>query len=269
MAGGLPGSHVAGQSGRVRDPWLDLLLGSSCGVCGLPGRVLCGLCLADLPRAADVAWPIPCPADLALPVAAGEYAGGLKTLINAHKEQHQFSLAKPLGAVLALAVQRVLSSVDHRPGDTCVLVPIPSRGSVVRARGHDPMLRVSRHAAAVLRRWGYLVVVDRLLVSSGRARDQTGLNAGQRADNLAGTMSCVAAPARRRAEACECCVVVDDVLTTGATAREGQRALEQCSVLVVGIATIAATRRQFPTSGAAHPRSVDRRGSLPLSGTED
>ena len=249
----------------MRDAWLDLLLGSSCGVCGLPGRVLCDLCESSLPRSASVAWPTPSPPGLALPVAAGEYAGGLRELVNAHKEHRQFSLARPLGAMLATSVRAILDRLGE--GGACLLVPVPSRGPVVRARGHDPMLRVSRHAAGVLRRWGHPVMVERLLRSAGVARDQTGLRAQERSVNLAGSMRCASrAAARRRTRSPDArLVVADDVLTTGATAREAQRALEDSGLRVVGIATIAATSKQFPTPWASEHSG----GSLPFFASDD
>ncbi|HZJ07708.1 MAG TPA: ComF family protein [Nocardioidaceae bacterium] len=250
----------------MRDAWLDLLLGSSCGVCGLPGRVLCELCASALPRSAGVAWPTPCPPGLVLPVAAGEYDGGLKALVNAHKERQQFSLVRPLGAMLAASVRAVLDHHDTGTSGKCLLVPVPSRGRVVRARGHDPMLRVSRRAATLLRRWGYPVVVERLLRSAVVAQDQTGLLAEERAANLAGSLCCAPGQAaRRRNRTPDARVIVtDDVLTTGATAREAQRALEDCELLVVGIAAIAATRKRLPVRTANDPM-----GSLPLFVSDD
>lgn len=249
----------------MRDAWLDLLLGSSCGVCGLPGRVLCHLCATSLPRSASVAWPTPCPPGLALPVAAGAYDGGLKLLVNAHKERRQFSLAKPLGAVLAASVSTLLRQTEQEASGVCVLVPVPSRGRVVRTRGHDPMLRVSRHTAALLRRWGQPAVVGRLVTSATAAQDQAGLGAEERAANLAGSMRCATRAARRPGRLTAARIVIaDDVLTTGATAREAQRALEEGGLPVVGIATVAATRRRFPEPLTA----TDSWCSLPFSPSE-
>jgi predicted amidophosphoribosyltransferase len=87
--------------------------------------------------------------------------------------------------------------------------------------------------------------VRQLLVPTGLVLDQSTLDAAARAANLAGAFVCVrpAAPGDRPV------VVVDDVLTTGATAREAQRALEEAGHRVVGIATVAATRRRGGSRG--------------------
>jgi len=251
----------------VLDACLDLLLGSSCAVCGLPGRVLCDLCAAQLPHGGQVAWPTPCPAGLALPVAAGEYDGALRLLVNAHKEGHQFSLVKPLGGLLANAVRVLLDRSGTDRTGRCFLVPVPTRGQVVRVRGHDPMLRVSRRAAGVLRRSGDRVAVAGLLRILTVPRDQSGLTADERAANLAGSMCAVTARADRvrRCWPGALFVVTDDVLTTGSTAREAQRALEGAGVAVVGVATVAATRkRQWTRPVQASPMG-DLGGALPFS----
>jgi len=76
--------------------------------------------------------------------------------------------------------------------------------------------------------------------------DQAGLGAGERAANLAGSMRVRAGPLRRllRARGGMRAVVCDDVLTTGSTAREAQRALEAGGLEVVRIAVVAATPRR-------------------------
>jgi predicted amidophosphoribosyltransferase len=224
----------------VRDAGLDLLLGSRCVVCVRPGRALCPWCRSQLPRAGHVRRPTPSPPGLALPVSVGEYDGPFRLLVNAHKEHARFALAAPLGMMLAAAVTAL---PDPPPGGTRTLVPVPSRAAVVRRRGHDPMLRVARAAAVRLRREGQPAVVATVLRSVRASQDQTGLTSGERAANLAGSMRCVRVPADTRSV-----VVVDDVLTTGATAREAQRALEAVGVQVAGIATVAATRRRVPPS---------------------
>ena len=104
---------------------------------------------------------------------------------------------------------------------------------------------MTREAARLLRARGYDVLCRRLL-RLGPVRDQAGLDARARAENLAGSMRCpstlVARLGRVRPRASV--VVCDDVLTTGATAREAQRALEAAGLRVDGIAVVAATVRR-------------------------
>ncbi|HET6699357.1 MAG TPA: ComF family protein [Nocardioidaceae bacterium] len=266
------------------DACLDLVLGSACVACARPGRLLCRPCAGSLPGDAGVCWPSPTPAGLAVPVAAAEYAGAVRTLVNAHKERGQFALAAPLGRLLHLAVlhhHRMVGGsatgarVTARPVPApqggegrWVLVPIPSRARVVRSRGHDPLLRVARRSAVLLRRTGLSVSVAQVLAPARAVRDQAGLGAAERGANLGGSMRLRtprAGELLRRAPAR--ILVVDDVLTTGATAREAQRALEDAGVPVHGIATVAATRRRWrPRTD----RGVRESGpSLPFSDSAD
>lgn len=240
------------------DPWTstvpdagrDLVLGSACVGCGTAGRVLCVRCAASLPRHGRVAWPTPTPPGLAVPYAAGAYDGLLKALVNEHKEHAVFALATPLGRVLSDVVHDLLLDQRHRPrAGPVLLVPVPSRRSVVRGRGHDPLLRVTREATSRLRRHGVDAGVRQLLVPRGRVRDQSLLGAVERAANLAGSMRCRHPVTLSPTVAAALVLVVDDVLTTGATVREAQRALEAGGIPVAAVATIAATRRRFPGGG--------------------
>ncbi len=128
-----------------------------------------------------------------------------------------------------------------------VLVPVPSRAAAVRSRGHDPTLEITRAAARALRRVGYDVTVARLLVTRRDVADQAGLTATERAANLDRSMHhrwralARLAGWRPRVQV----VVCDDVVTTGATAREAQRALEAVGLPVVAVAAVAATRRRM------------------------
>ena len=200
--------------------------------------------------------PTPCPSGLAACFAAGEYDGVLRALILAHKEHGTFSLAPPLGQVLATAVE---AAVDRRV--LTVLVPMPSRAGVVRARGHDPVLRMTRAAAGRLRTAGLRVRVDQILEQRGEVHDQAGLTAEQRSANLVGSMVVRAGARSRlaRTDLPHCLVLCDDVLTTGATAREAQRALEDSGLRVRAVTTVAATRK----------RVMPPRWALPLSGSAD
>lgn len=219
----------------VLDAALDLLLGGRCVGCEQPGRVLCRRCAAELPEGAAPAWPTPVPEGLVEPWAASTYEGTVRAMVLGLKERALYGLATPLARLLARAAT---SELD--PREPVVLVPVPSRPAAVRARGHDPTHTITARAARLARRDGYDISVQRLLRLGRGVADQSGLDAAERAANLRGSMRARSGRAAARV------VVCDDVLTTGSTAREGQRALEDAGLRVVRIAVVAATRRRMP-----------------------
>lgn len=223
------------------DAALDLFLGSRCVGCDAPGRMLCEGCRGALSRRAVPAWPSPVPDGLVTPWATEVYDGAVRALVVGHKDRGQWSHRRVLGELLATSVRAAAADLD--PAVPLVLVPVPSRPGAGRHRGYEATAALVRRAARVLRP-ERVVAVAPLLVSRGAA-DQAGLDARGRADNVAGSMRCpspaLARIARRRGTAYV--VVCDDVLTTGATAREAQRALEAVGLAPVAIAAVAATRR--------------------------
>jgi predicted amidophosphoribosyltransferase len=244
----------------LSDAARDLVLGSACVGCGAPGRVLCRRCAGTLPAGGVESWPTPAPLGLALPFAAGPYDGLLKALVNQHKERGVFALAAPLGLVLCGVVVDLLKGLGQ-PAGPVWLVPVPSRRAIVRRRGHDPLLRVAQRSARLLRRRGVDASVRRALVTVARVRDQTLLDAADRAVNLHGSLCC-----RAMRPPSGVVVVVDDVITTGATAREAQRALEARGLPVHGVAAVAATRRWARPGVDAPPYPYP---SLPFVGADD
>jgi predicted amidophosphoribosyltransferase len=233
---------------RLADAAVDLLLGSRCVGCDRPGRLVCPPCATTLREPAWPAWPSPTPGGLVAPWTAAEYADVARALVLGHKERAMHGLRGPLSDLLARAVCAAVDDAGTS-GPPVVLTPVPSRPATVRARGHDPTWTITRGAAARLRRAGHDVRAVRLLRLRVRVDDQAGLDAAARAANLAGSMACPSRALRRLATRTpEALVVVcDDVLTTGATAREAQRALEASGLTVLAVATAAATRKRIRT----------------------
>lgn len=227
------------------DALLDLLLGAHCVGCSTPGRLLCTACADGLSRRAHPAWPVPTPAGLVTPYAAAQYEGVVRELVVGHKEQRLLALTGPLGNLLAHALRELLVGSDS-PGEPLLLVPVPSRPASVRARGHDPTWAMTARASDLLGLEGWDLSARRLLRTRPGLVDQTGLGAEARARNLEGSLWCPSDGLRRLARDTPRArvVVCDDVLTTGATAREAQRALEAVGLDVVGIAVVAATVRR-------------------------
>ncbi|HEY0167784.1 MAG TPA: phosphoribosyltransferase family protein [Jatrophihabitans sp.] len=213
---------------RLLPDLLDLVLPAKCVCCGRAGLVWCPGCQ---PTSTPEPVALACPAPV---FAAGEYGGALRSALLAFKERGQRALAGPLAAYLSDAVDvgcRRLSG----PADRLVLVPIPSSRAAARQRGGDHLLRL---VAEVAPQNG--LEVSPALRLHGRGRDSAGLSPAQRAANLANRMRAVPVAGRPSA------LIVDDIVTTGATLAEACRALQAAGWQVRGAAVIAATKLRQP-----------------------
>jgi predicted amidophosphoribosyltransferase len=227
-----------------RQPYLaasvDLLLGGACVGCAREGPALCshcGRCLERLPRRAT---PTPAPPGLPPVYAVTGYDGAAKAALLAHKEEGRLVLARPLGRALALSCFGVLTTAAGRP-ERVRLVPVPSTAARVRQRGHDPLLRIARECRRALSSAGIVAAVHPALRAVRSLEDQAGLTAQARHENLRGALRVVG---RRSTEGPV--IVVDDIITTGATAVEAARALTLAGADVLGVAVVAATERHPP-----------------------
>jgi predicted amidophosphoribosyltransferase len=178
------------------------------------------------------------------------YDGTVRAMILGHKEHRLLGLARPLGDLLAFAVAAAVVDLVPEQGvpAALLLVPVPSRPGTVRQRGHEPMANLARIAAHRLSALGRPAVCVPLLRTRRGLADQAGLDAGARALNLAGAFRAHAPTLRRLARTDRPChvVVCDDVLTTGATAAEAQRALRAVGLAPLAAVAVAATRRRRP-----------------------
>lgn len=197
----------------------DLVLPRHCVGCRLPGADLCPACRPSVPLlTAGGTW------------AAGEYADALRSAVLAYKERGRRDLRRVLGGLLADAVRAA------EPPAGAVLVPVPSSRAAARQRGGDHVLRLARRASRLT---GLPVARPLRLVRT--VADSAGLGSAARATNLHHAMA--AAPPPRLGVAARA-LVVDDIVTTGATLQEAGRALRAAGWQVTGTAAIAATRRR-------------------------
>lgn len=221
---------------------LDLVLPRNCAGCGAPGPGLCSSCRMLLSGPAlGLVQPDPCPPGLPPLAALSTYEGPVQRLLLSHKEKGRLQLTAPLGQGLAVAV------LVHGLGPV-VLCPVPSSPRAVRERGHDHAWRLARAAARAL---GPDVSCRRLLQPNRVVADQSGLTSSQRTANLRGALRATGEPQRR-------VVVVDDVVTTGATLVEATRALRAAGHEVVAAAAVAATPRRRVSPRRASPLLPDR-----------
>jgi len=217
-----------------------LVLPADCAGCGLPRTELCERCRGLLGGAASVRRVRPSVEPPGLPPvwAAGLYADEVRAVLLAHKERGALGLARPLGAVLAAAVQRV------GVAGPVLLVPVPSARRAVARRGHDAIARMAGAAARDLRRRGVPARAAALLRQRRPVADQSGLGAAGRLANLSGAVvAAVGAPALF---ATAPVVLVDDLMTTGASLSVAARAVTDAGGRVAGAAVVAGPRGLGP-----------------------
>ncbi|MCL2736825.1 MAG: hypothetical protein FWD75_09410 [Propionibacteriaceae bacterium] len=213
------------------DAAVDLLLQGTCPGCARPGRGVCPTCVRAMmagrvgPRdRAGIDLPLWC---------AGDYEPPVPRVVSQAKDHHRWDGIEILGTRLAFAVAAL---ADHLrlPPQGC-LVPFPSTRASVEARGLDVTGAIVRAAARRLRRVGMDMEVSDMLVHVRRVQDQSGLTSDQRHANLEGALEA-------RSHGCRGWIVlVDDVVTTGASMTEGLRALREAHLHPVGLGSVAAT----------------------------
>ena len=169
------------------------------------------------------------------------YDGALRRALIVYKERGRRDLGRPLGDLLAFGVRRAVGSAGVPPARV-VLVPIPSARSATARRGGDHLLRLARRAAV-----GSGVRLARDVLQPTRAvLDSAGLGVAARAANRSGAL-------RARAPAGHTALLVDDIVTSGATLREAVRALRAAGWPVCGAAVVAATPRRGVAAPLAAP----------------
>lgn len=198
---------------------LALVLPVTCAGCDEPDDDLCAPCRGALsPR-------VQRREDGAVPVRAGlAFDGVAARVVRALKEDGRTGLARALAPALAAALAAL-------PGArSAVVVPVPTSRASFRRRGFHVAELVARRAGIRPRR---------LLRIARRAADQRGLDVAARRRNVAGSLVATPAAASLRV------IVLDDVVTTGATLDEAVRALRAAGAEVVGAVAIASTPRRL------------------------
>jgi ComF family protein len=172
-------------------------------------------------------------------VAYGSYHGRLRSLVHLLKYESMQPVADRLGVFLVDSLE-VLAA--NAPRDLLV-VPVPMHAAKQRRRGFNHAELLARSAARELGRrdprWN-LRVEAKLLKRVRVTESQAGLSSHQRRRNLRGAFY----SSRSTRLAGQDVLLIDDVYTTGATARACSRVLMNAGAASVRVATVARAQRE-------------------------
>ncbi|GAB3397071.1 ComF family protein [Schumannella luteola] len=224
------------------------MLPVDCVGCGAPDRAICDDCrgeLEPLPHERRLGGPDDPPL---LVVAGLAYGGVARRALVALKEQERTELLGALAPALAAAAVRLAELVPDAPAPDLAAGPepvpalelcrVPTSRRAFRRRGREPVAQLAVRAGLRTRS---------LLRVAPRSARQKQLGVDKRAENLRGAMRAPGSLAGCRL------VLVDDVVTTGATLLEAARAAREAGAEVVGAIAVASTPKLFRASrrGAA------------------
>jgi ComF family protein len=237
---------------RWLDPVLDLVFPAVCPVCATRSddpahRPFCAPCWAALPIGVGLGCPVcgepfpglggalPCdacrrtPPPYAFARAVARYQDGMREGIHALKYGGRAVVATPLGRLLAETGPGVLPAPPREWAEG--LVPVPLHPARFAERGFNQAELLAAPCGTAWR----LPVLGHALVRTRATRPQTDLDAAARRANVRDAFR-VARPAEVAGRRL---LLVDDVLTTGATAGAAARALRAAGATAVGVLTLA------------------------------
>ncbi|WP_237581612.1 ComF family protein [Clavibacter phaseoli] len=236
----------------VRSALLDALAvvaPVTCAGCGVPDRAVCPPCRAAIlapPLVRRLALPAVSsprgrtPARV-VPVGCGSaYAPPWPRLLSALKEEGRTDAARAMAPALIRAVRAAVAAAD-RAADPAArahpldVIPVPTPAASLRRRGYAPVeVLLARAGIRPLRAPGPPGLRRHPLRFVRRPADQAGLGVAERAANVDGCLAARIDLTGRRI------LVVDDVLTTGATLRETCRAIRAAGGEVAACAVLTA-----------------------------
>lgn len=226
-----------------------VLFPTECAGCGALDQVLCPQCRVACGPSVTVHHL----ADGTTVCAALRYEGVVRACMLALKEHNRTDIAAVVGSALAAAIEAAASAAaDTPPGAPAVaptdtpavapavapaiarqrieVAPVPTSSAARNRRGYDPV-------RLLVARAGF--VSARVLYSRRQGKVQKGLSVAERAANREFSIGTIG-PLNSR-----CFIIVDDVLTSGATASEAVRAIRQAGGEVIAVAVVAFTPRMF------------------------